>query len=117
MILLIKLLINKRWNAYQSRNFSKYYHLKEKVRVEISKAKVSWIDRKQQKDIWKAVKTLTGKFSGDPLVALCSQFKSTRAAADPVNQHCLRIMNYTCLCGLYLMPYVNYRASCFKLKM
>ena len=82
---LLKLLINQRWEAYRSRNFARYHQLKDKIKSELSKAKTSWIRKSQHKDLWKAVKTLSGKATHDQLVNLCSRFSSKRAAADSIN--------------------------------
>ena len=83
---LLKLLINQRWEAYRSRNFPRYHQLKKKIKSELSKAKASWIGKNQRKDIWKTVRTLSGKAVTDPLASLCSQFSSKRAAADRINE-------------------------------
>ena len=60
---LIKKLIQDRWDAYRSRNWPVFRHLKSKVRSEIHRAKKSWSDRilKKDKHIWNIVRDLQGK--------------------------------------------------------
>ena len=62
----LKKLIDDRWIAYRSKNWPVYNHLKEKVKVEILKAKQSWSDRilKKGKNIWSVVRDLQGGASG-----------------------------------------------------
>lgn len=83
---LLKFLINQRWEAYRSRNFPMFTRLKKKIKSELSKAKTAWIGRSQQKDIWRTVRTLSGKTATNPLASLSSQFPSKRAAADSINE-------------------------------
>jgi len=58
----IKVLINQRWSAYRNKNFTKYIHLKEKVRSLIDQAKSSWLSRYIKKgEMWRTVRCLEGK--------------------------------------------------------
>ena len=82
----IKHLINLRWEAYRSRDFSKYSHYKLKVKSEIAKTKIGWIRRSQAKNVWKTVKVLSGKTLSDPLAGLCSQFSNRQIAAEAINE-------------------------------
>ena len=82
---LIKHLINQRWNAYRSRDFTVYHHLKEKIKTEIAKTKAAWIKRAHSKDVWKTVKVLSGKVVGDPISYLCSQFPNKTSAVQAIN--------------------------------
>lgn len=54
----LKLLINLRYEAFRSRHFDKFLHLKVKVKEEIKKAKAAWISKlkKKPQGIWKAIK-------------------------------------------------------------
>ena len=83
---LIKHLINQRWEAYRSRDFVKYHHFKEKVKKEIAKTKTAWIMRSKNKNIWKAVKIISGKAVLDPVMNLSSQYSSSHEAADEINK-------------------------------
>ena len=63
---LLKHLINCRYEAFRSRQFGKYRHLKLKVKAEMTKAKTLWIEslKKSPGGIWKAVRsTASGKKS------------------------------------------------------
>jgi len=58
----IKVLINQRWSAYKNKNFTKYNHLKEKVKFKIEQAKRSWLSCNIKRgEMWKAVRCLEGK--------------------------------------------------------
>ena len=59
---LTKILINEKWMAFRSRNWAKY-HLKQKVKVEIAKAKAIWAKKmkKSTNSVWKLNKEIKGK--------------------------------------------------------
>ena len=54
----LKLLINLRYEAFRSRHFGKFHHLKSKVKEEIKKAKAVWLSelKKKPHGIWVAIK-------------------------------------------------------------
>ena len=56
-------MIQDRWDAYQTKNWPVFRHLKDKVRAEIKRAKSLRSDRVLQKDrnIWSVVRDLQGK--------------------------------------------------------
>ena len=58
----LKSLINKRWQAYRSKNWPLYNHFKHKTKYEITKAKRAWASRQisSTKGVWKLVKELSG---------------------------------------------------------
>jgi len=60
-----KHLINLRWRAFRQKNFDLYNHYKDKVKDEIRKSKVMWVEKckKKNPDVWKIVKNSTGKSS------------------------------------------------------
>ena len=60
---LLKLLINKRWAAYRSKDWPRYVHFKEKVKLEINKAKRIWANRQTEtcRGTWTLVNELRGK--------------------------------------------------------
>ena len=82
---LIKHLINQRWEAFRSRDFTKYHHFKEKVKKEIAKTKTAWIKKSKEGNIWKAVKIISGKAVRDPVTMLSSQYSSLQETADVIN--------------------------------
>ena len=45
----LKMLINSRYDAFRSKQFPKFIHLKEKVKKEIQKAKRAWLAELQKK--------------------------------------------------------------------
>lgn len=81
----VKSLINKRWSAYRNRNFPLYNNLKLKVRAEIQKAKMAWVNKTKSKNLWKAVNTVLGKKTTDPMLHLYSQFQNNASAATAIN--------------------------------
>ena len=82
---LVKHLINCRWQAYRSRDFALYKHLKVKILNEITNAKKKWVNNMVPKNIWKVFRTLSSKKSNAPLLSLYSQFSSIATAADSIN--------------------------------
>ena len=64
---LLKLLINKRWNAYRERNWAVFQHYKMKVRSEILKAKRIWCHKQSQttRGLWNIVRSIRGSSSKD----------------------------------------------------
>ena len=54
-------LINKRWAAFRQKDFSKFRHYKEKVKEEIARAKSKWILKAKNANIWKMVRSTSGK--------------------------------------------------------
>ena len=82
----LKLLINRRYNAYRKGQFQLYNHLKKKVKVEILKAKAAWVQNMKQKpsDIWKVMQSVSTK----PKCAtqsLSDNFSNPTDAADALN--------------------------------
>lgn len=59
----LKKMIQDRWDAYRTKNWPVFLHLKTKVRTEIQHAKKSWCDRilEKEKNIWNVVRDLQGK--------------------------------------------------------
>ena len=81
----IKSMINARWDAFRSRNFSKYTHLKLKIRKEIQRAKASWTSRLASKNVWTAIHAHLGTRDKNPIDRLLSQFSSTDEAVEAIN--------------------------------
>ena len=81
----LKLLINKRWNAFRTRNFQQYRHFKEKVKKEILKAKNIWVNKCKKRNIWRLVKTTSGKNRTCALSQICKGYPSVKMAVDAIN--------------------------------
>ena len=82
---LTKMFINDKWNAYRSRDWPKYHHLKEKVRKEITKAKALWANKMKDSThgLWKLVKAVKGK-SHSKLVSSASDLNSPFSLAEKI---------------------------------
>ena len=81
---ILKLLINKRWQAFRERNWTAYLHYKAKVKTEITKAKRIW-SKKQSKTtrgLWNVVKTIRGSRHKDPWVKLVEEFGSLESLLE-----------------------------------
>ncbi len=83
---MVKDLINKRWSAFRRRDFAAYERLKNKVHVEIQKAKFLWTKKMQERDIWKAVNTHLGRSSSSPILSLLFRYNSMTHAVDCINE-------------------------------
>ena len=82
----LKLLINRRYEAYRKGNFQKYNHLKIKVKRAIIAAKAAWAQRLKQKPhgIWKALKSVSSK-PVHSTKSLYERFPTAIDAADALN--------------------------------
>ena len=76
---LLKLMIQKRWCAYRSKNWPLFTHLKQKVQQEIIKAKRlwAWKQKRTTKGLWNVVNEMSGKSIKDSLEALIEGYPST----------------------------------------
>ena len=85
----LKNLINLRYEAYRSRNFSLYNHIKKKVRSEIFNAKREWKYSlcNSKRGLWKAANSLTGRksSSASALSRIINKFQSEQIAAESIN--------------------------------
>ena len=93
----LKLLINKRFAAYRSRNWPIYLHLKTKIKQEIVKAKRTWLAKSASNSngFWKSVSEIRNKRHANSLVSLLNQFSCLRVAIEEIN---------TSLCKSYSDP-------------
>ena len=82
----VKSLINARWTAFRSGNFTVFKHLKEKVREEIRKAKVGWTKRVAMKNLWGAVSTSLGTREKNPIDDFMQGFESIEQATDHISK-------------------------------
>ena len=84
----IKHLINERWSAYRRGDFSRYLHLRDKVKIQIASAKTRWASssHSNSKSLWNKVHGLLGdRRKSDPLARLINSFASNIDAADAIN--------------------------------
>ena len=84
---LLKLFIQRRWDAYRNRDFNAYHYWKSKVKKEIINAKRQWSERASTnaKNLWRVVHDIRGTKSSDPLQNLCAQFGSIQNAVENIN--------------------------------
>ena len=74
---LTKFLINEKWHAFHDRDWSRYNHLKYKLKTEICRAKKIWASKSKDssKALWKTVKQMTGSSKQEndlkPLIQNC----------------------------------------------
>jgi hypothetical protein len=83
----IKSLINKRFEAYRTKDFKLFHHYKEKVRTAISQAKRNWTKTNLTKEngLWKITSNFFNKSKSNTLMALVSSFESFEKAANTIN--------------------------------
>lgn len=85
---IVKDLINKRWDAYRRKDFVLYNHLKAKVKKEIHNAKLIWMKKQRSNDLWKMVNTVRGiDSSKNPLIPLLAHYPSLQTGVDAINNH------------------------------
>jgi hypothetical protein len=80
-------LINKRWSAFRSNNFSLYNHYKAKVREEINKSKKIWSSKmcRSPKGVWAVVNDARGKTNKSSADQIASLFLDSSDAAESIN--------------------------------
>ena len=81
----LKLLVNRRYDAFRRRDFVMYNHYREKVKTEIRKAKSFWITktRNQTNSVWKILKGIECKKTS--IESLLNSFSSKTEAAEAIN--------------------------------
>ena len=81
---LTKMLINDKWTAFRSNDWAKFQHLKEKVVMEVKKAKTLWAQKVKQStnSFWKTVKHLSGKENKVQMQNLITEFSTPRNLAE-----------------------------------
>ena len=84
---LTKLLINKKWSAFRSKDWNLYNHLKLKVKEEVKKAKLLWTQKLKQssiKGVWNVTNQLSGKKQKNHLQSLLTQYNSPKSLAEAI---------------------------------
>ena len=85
----LKSLIDKRWEAFRTRNFAKYTHYKLKVKKEILKAKGIWVKKNTKTNVWRLVRETSGQKSAQNMSHVLSQYPCLRDAANEINREFL----------------------------
>lgn len=94
---LTKSLINKRWEAYRTKNWPQYNYLKQKVKDEIYKCKLIWTNKlKQQKNgLWKLFASVTkGKGNSDIFKNLIDECGGVSNALSHISDNFFRSQNF-----------------------
>ena len=107
----LKLLINERWNAFRERNFSKYHHYKQKVKLEILKAKAIWVKKNEEKNVWRLLQSASGKTKSQDVMQICEQYPNVKEAADAINYSFLE--NYQ-KSDLHAFPLTPLKRTCIQ---
>ena len=73
---LLKLLINKRWEAYRNRKWHLFLHYKHKIKCEIIKAKKAWAEKNcgSSKGLWNVVNQMRNRTKRDNFGDLQKEF-------------------------------------------
>lgn len=81
-----KLLLEQKWMAFRSKDWQQFSQLKEKLKLEIRKAKQLWANKlKQRSDgLWKLTQQLSGKSTTNGLDGLVAQYSSPRHLAEVI---------------------------------
>ena len=92
---LIKFLIDKRWSAYRSRNWSLYNNLKLKVKQEIWRAKKRFFCKKAKtvKGLWSYVNMERGAQKGDCSSLINATGHRIEDVINDLNDHFCSLMN------------------------
>ena len=84
------MLIHRRFEAFRNRNYSLFQHLKNKVKIEIQKAKTKWVAKlkRAKSGVWRVVRELNSQraASSGSLQCLISQYTDAFEAANAINK-------------------------------
>ena len=83
----LKVLINRRWEAFRSGDLNLYVTLRDKVKSSILRAKTSWAKRSSScsRFLWQTANTLSGAYSSNPIDHLFFNYTDSVSAADAIN--------------------------------
>ena len=84
---LTKLLINRKWSAFRSKDWNLYHHLKSKAKEEIKKAKLLWTQKLKHsspKGFWNITGHLSGKKQKNGLQGLLTKDSSPSSLAEAI---------------------------------
>ena len=90
----LKVLINRRWEAFRSGNHQQYTILRDKVKTMISRAKASWAKRSctNSRFLWQTANSVSGYKSNNSMNSLYCKYTDSNSAADHIN---------SALCGVF----------------
>ena len=93
MTLLIKYLIDRRWEAYRSRDWSLFNVLKLKVKNAITRAKLAFVNKKKDtvKGLWSVVNMERGSLKRD--LTLLFEDAPPGELLNEINEHFCKFMN------------------------
>lgn len=85
---LIKSIINKRYEAFRKKDYEKYNHYKNKVKVLIEEAKKKWIQstKRSPNGLWKICNDALNLSKTSTLSSLIHSFPSSSEAAEKINE-------------------------------
>ena len=83
----LKLLINKRFEAFRAKKWNIYQHLKAKIKKEIRRSKQKWLEKcsSNSNGLWKCVKEVRNKRCDNNLAALLRTYPTITVAAEEIN--------------------------------
>ena len=84
---LIITLINKRYAAFRTHNFELYKHYRLKIKCEISKAKLAWVQKinRNQSNPWVIINKFRNKNNANKLRDIINSFQNPIDAANAIN--------------------------------
>ena len=84
----LKLLINKRYQAFHSKDWLLFHHFKTKIKKEIAKAKTAWLQKSTltSNGLWKAVRDIRNKCHDSSLATLLRSFPPSSNAVNVINR-------------------------------
>lgn len=90
----LKYLIDRRWDAYRSRNWACYTSLKEKVKRAVAVAKSAFANRKSGsvREMWSFVNFVRGS-SGSDIFRCLDEYSSKEELLNACNDHFCSVMN------------------------
>ena len=89
----LKHLINLCWEAYRSRNFNTYNHLKNIIKPAIINAKRNWYNRSSNSvnKMWNIVYDIKCKKSTSSIVSLLNNFNDYKSASNHINREFCKV--------------------------
>ena len=81
-------MINDKWSAYRSNRFAQFEHLKQQIKLEIAKAKRTFVNSRLNdgKQLWNAVNDITGRVEKSNILNLMNDYKSECDLANDINK-------------------------------
>ena len=94
---IIKNLINNRWHAFKNRDFARYNHFKQKIKLEIEKSKKIWVEKeiRNNKNIWKILKDNVDIKKKEDISTFLSNFESPENCLNTINKKLASVFTQT----------------------